>query len=416
MRHAVLHFTEARIKGEALPLQAEFPDAPGTLVIFMCPTNLDLRAEHFNAFLMNYRSADVLGVSTSGNIADDEIGEDFVSVTFMHFERTPTLVKTVKVNPPGPGATSWEARAQPSKEAGRLLASQVMGDDLSGVLLFVDGLSGIGVEIAKGFTDRIPKPWKFQISGAASGRVGSTEPSWIYYGGKFHIGVAVAIGFYGPHVVFTAGFGFGWNATGLWKEITSVRENGEIETINRRSALDAYIRHMGADGPNAPDLCWKYPVFIIPGSMFKSRYLRGVMDVSLDSRSFRVFGDPQSGTTIQMCRASADDLLGAVQTAVDECRHSDQLHDAAPEAATDLPGLLLMMSCKGRKRILGDRAGEERDLARAALPATQNVVGFYSYGEYTADYHSGLEMHTHSLSLIYISERPVETLERREES
>lgn len=405
MRHAVLKFTEAQIREGALDPIPEFQDAPGTLVLFFCPTSLSLGEADFARFLANYRSSDVMGCSTSGNISDDEVGDDFVSVIFLHFDRTPTLVKTVRVDPPSPESTSWEARTRPAKEAGRLLAGQLMAEDLSGVLLLVDGLSGIGIEIAKGFTDRIPKPWRFQISGAASGRVGSEEPSWVYYGERFHTGIAIGIGFYGPNVVFTAGFGFGWNATGLWKEITSVREDGEIETINRRPALDVYTRHMGADGDSAEDLSWKYPVFIIPGSMFKSRYLRGVMSVSRDSKSFRVFGGPPTSTTIQMCRASADDLLGAVHTAVDECKHGDQLRDASTDAPTEVPGLLLMMSCKGRRRILGDRAVEERDLARAGLTATQNVVGFYSYGEYTADYHSGLEMHTHSLSLIYIAER-----------
>lgn len=410
MRHLVRKFTEAEIRNGALEPPEGFPDAPGTLVIFYSPTSLPLTEGDFSAFFGRYCSADVIGCSTSGNIATDAIGDDFVVVIFMIFEHTKLLVRMASVEgkPRQEGESAWDARTRPAKDAGRMLAAQLMAEDLAGVLLMVDGLTGIGIEVAKGFTDRIPKPWKFQISGAASGRVGSEEASWVYYGGRFHIGVVVGIGFYGEHVVFTAGFGFGWNATGLWKEITSVREDGEIETINRRPAIDAYTRHMAEDGASAAELCWKYPVFIIPSSMFKSRYLRGVMSVSPESKSFRVFGDPPTGTTIQMCRASADDLLGAVHTAADECHHRDQIRDVSYDnegKPTDVPGLLLMMSCKGRKHILGDRAHEERDLAMAALPGATEVAGFYSYGEYTADYHSGLEMHTHSLSLIYIAER-----------
>ena len=394
MRQHVISIDDATVKGEPLAVAPDFENSRSTVVLFFAPSTTTARCKDWAKFFSLYDKAHVIGMSTSGNISMEGLTDDLTVVTFLHFEMASVRASYALVG-----------EDMSAQQSGRLLASQSQGPDLAGVIVFFDGLSGIGPKLIEGFTERLAKPWGFQVTGAAAGRVGGEEASWVYFNGRCRPSAAVALAFYGPSMVFAAGIDFGWKSRGLWMTITSVADDGTIETINGRPALKAYTRHMPAeDAANVEDVSWRYPIFIVPHSLTQSRFLRGVTHVDREKQTVGVFGNPPTGSVVQMSSTSPDDLLMAAENAAREAQNYHQLYAAPPSDPMEFPGFLLMLSCKGRKRILGSRGVEERDKVVAQFPKMLGMSGFYSYGELTADFHTGAEFHTHALALVYLAE------------
>ena len=66
-------------------------------------------------------------------------------------------------------------------------------------------------------------------------------------------------------------------------------------------------------------------------------------------------------------------------------------------------GLALMVSCVGRKLVMGGRVDEEVEAVANVFGGAVTVAGFYSYGEigpYGADCHARLHNQTMTVSLI----------------
>jgi hypothetical protein len=93
----------------------------------------------------------------------------------------------------------------------------------------------------------------------------------------------------------------------------------------------------------------------------------------------------------------------------------DQLVVGAARAGTDAvhttlpvgPALAILVSCVGRRLVLGQRIEEELEAVIGALPADTVAVGFYSYGEACPSFGSELsELHNQTMTITVISERP----------
>lgn len=83
-------------------------------------------------------------------------------------------------------------------------------------------------------------------------------------------------------------------------------------------------------------------------------------------------GDVPEGSKVKLMMANFDRLIDAAGTAA---RTSlDALSDTQPELA-------ILISCVGRREVLGGRVDEEVDAVIDVIGASTPVTGFYSYGE-----------------------------------
>ena len=80
---------------------------------------------------------------------------------------------------------------------------------------------------------------------------------------------------------------------------------------------------------------------------------------------------------------------------------------AAQQASPPATGqtLAVLVSCVGRKLVLGQRVEEEVEAALSQLPAGTAAVGFYSYGEICPSTHArGCDLHNQTMTLTVLGE------------
>lgn len=90
----------------------------------------------------------------------------------------------------------------------------------------------------------------------------------------------------------------------------------------------------------------------------------------------------------------------------------DTLVDAANIAATEcvsfnnnVPQLSILVSCVGRKLVLGNRISEEVDAVKDVYGVESAVVGFYSYGEISPlKPFENCELHNQTITITGIKE------------
>ena len=69
------------------------------------------------------------------------------------------------------------------------------------------------------------------------------------------------------------------------------------------------------------------------------------------------------------------------------------------------PDLIIMISCVGRKIVLGNRIEEELELAKNTLGASTTICGFYSYGEFSPTLNQiSCELHNQTITITTLSE------------
>jgi hypothetical protein len=85
-------------------------------------------------------------------------------------------------------------------------------------------------------------------------------------------------------------------------------------------------------------------------------------------------------------------------------------NDAAEAAAMDVPvgsqHLALLVSCVGRKLVMGNRVDEEVEAVAGVLGHNVRVAGFYSYGEISPGTEGGsaADLHNQTMTVTHILE------------
>jgi hypothetical protein len=83
-------------------------------------------------------------------------------------------------------------------------------------------------------------------------------------------------------------------------------------------------------------------------------------------------GDVPEGSNVRFMKGNFDKLIDAANQAARQTLRGD---------TGQRPALALLISCVGRKIILGERVEEEIEAVREVLGRSTLLAGFYSYGE-----------------------------------
>jgi hypothetical protein len=96
----------------------------------------------------------------------------------------------------------------------------------------------------------------------------------------------------------------------------------------------------------------------------------------LPSPRFGVFGSPGplAALPVRPSQASNDALVGGAEAAA---------RAAAETMSAAAGGLCLLVSCIGRKLVMGKRTDEEIEAVGAVFGDDTVLAGFYSYGEFS---------------------------------
>lgn len=334
----------------------------------------------------DFPNADIIACSTGGEILGNEVVEGSAVATALAFDRTPTRLATANVD------TSAD-----SFKAGRSLGQQLASDDLAGVFVISEGLQVNGSELVRGLRDKIVP--SAAITGGLAGdgadfgvtRVGANE--------SLRSGRIAAVGFYGASVRMSHGNAGGWEEFGPQRRITRSRDNVLYE-LDGKPALDLYKKYLGDAASELPSSGLLFPLKICRTNNQETAddhdAVRTILGVNEEEQSLTFAGDIPEGENAQLMMGNFENLISGA---------GDAAANASPQWACDSNGSIgILVSCIGRKLLLGQRTAEELEAVSDQLNGMP-TIGFYSYGELSPHAASGIcELHNQTMTITLLGE------------
>lgn len=339
-------------------------------------------ASHYDDVKGFYPNAHILMGSTSGEIVEDLVYDDSLAVTAVDFEKTEIKVASMNIND-----------ASDSFEAGVKMAEQLGGEGLTHVFLLTDGLHVNGSEIVKGINSKLDK--EVPCTGGLAGDAANFEKTLVGLNAVPSENQVVAIGFYGDDLEVGYGSVGGWDNFGAERLVTR-SEGNVLYELDGQSALDLYKMYLGDKAAELPGSALLFPL----GLKFdedSDTIVRTVLAVDEEANSMTFAGDIPEGCYVRLMKADFDKLIEGANLAAE---HTTQ------KGGDDAEKLAILISCVGRKLILGQRIDEEVEGVQEVLGDGATMTGFYSYGEISPVVESSrCELHNQTMTITTFAER-----------
>jgi hypothetical protein len=186
----------------------------------------------------------------------------------------------------------------------------------------------------------------------------------------------------------------GWDPFGPERLIT--RSSGNILfELDGRSALDLYKLYLGDHAAELPASGLLFPLSLRTREG-DAGVVRTILAVDEESSSMTFAGDVPEGGYVRLMKANFDRLIDGAMGAA---------RTSAGAAGVGTPDLALLISCVGRKMVLGQRVEEEVEGVREVLGEGTVLTGFYSYGEISPFTPSArCELHNQTMTITTFSE------------
>jgi hypothetical protein len=141
-----------------------------------------------------------------------------------------------------------------------------------------------------------------------------------------------------------------------------------------------------------------FPIQVYDAAHPDSAVVRTVLAIDHDARSMTFAGDVPQGWTAQLMRGNFDRLAAGAADAARQAR-------GGRDAAKADEQFSILVSCIGRRLLMGQRVTDEIEAAGAELGAGSMRVGFYSYGEISPHAKSGLcGLHNQTMTITSFAE------------
>jgi len=335
----------------------------------------------------DHPGAEIVICSTSGEIFDDAVYDDTASVVIMEFEKTQLRSAKININ-----------SALNSFEAGKVLFERLNSKGLAYVLLLSDGGSVNGSELVRGI--ECVNQGKVPVTGGIAGDGDKFKYTLVGCNEEPARGNIAAIGFYGDSLKIGHGSLGGWEIFGPEKRVTRSVSNRLYE-IDNKSALEVYKQYLGKYADELPGSALLFPLYIrADGS--ESSVVRSILSIDHDAQCMVFAGDIPQGAHIQFMKANFDKLINAAKCA------ADNTLNRIPGKISAKPKLALLISCVGRKLILGNRIDEEVETVKEVFGNDTLLSGFYSYGEISPiNYNTKCKLHNQTMTITTFDEEPI---------
>lgn len=377
-------FTAAASDLESLRLQ--WAGFRADLVFCFCPPDLDLGRHVARRVSAAFPNATVIGCSTAGEIGVGGAGDGLVSLLGLDFDST--VVRTQRV------ALDSQARSGP---AGHLLGDLLLSSGPpAAVVPFIPGLGVDGHAFVHGLRAALP-PSTPTIGGMAAdgNRFGQT---FTILGNQVYTDQAVAVGLYGPDLRVGTGSASGWTSFGPTRTVTEA-SGPVLSMLDRKPALRLYCDYLGEKASELPSSGLLYPLALVGQSdSARTGLIRSVMAVDWDAGTLTLAGALEPGSLVRLMHADNQRLIDGAKLAAEQVRETSGAGAA-----------VLLISCVGRRNVLGDDIDDEIEAVRAVFPAGTPIAGFYSYGEIGPHGDDSLsELHNQSMTIASFCEIPLE--------
>jgi hypothetical protein len=325
--------------------------------------------------------AEIVGCSTAGQIAGTSVFDEGAVATAIHFEHTRIALATV------------ETSAAESANAGKQLASELNKPGLAHVLVFSEGLAINGDALVRGLSNGLPS--HVTVTGGLSADGEAFRETLVLARGEICRHAVVGVGLYGDSLRVGYGSLGGWDPFGPERLITR-SEGNVLYELDGQSALSLYKRYLGEQSAGLPATALLFPLSLRGPEGGQGGVVRTVLAIDEESGSMTFAGDVPQGFYARLMKANFDRLVDGAMGAA----RSSQGGLGAPPAE-----LAILISCVGRKMVLGQRVEEELDGVRDVLGCGPALAGFYSYGEISpVAPQAGCALHNQTMTITTLGE------------
>jgi hypothetical protein len=332
-----------------------------------------------------FPGAHVMGCSTGGQISNDDVSDDEIAGVALQFNSTKLKVACEPV-----------ANATSSRACGEAIGAKLAADDLAGIFVLSDGLNVNGSELVAGIMDKVGRD--VSLTGGLAGDGPNFGETLVGADRAPRSHEVVAVGFYGKTIRIGHGSAGGWDVFGPRRRITRSAGN-VLLALDGEPALDLYESYLGEDEVKGlPGTALLFPLQIHDPMRPDHEIVRTVLAVDRIARTMTFAGDMPEGWSAQLMRGNFDRLVaGAADAARQAC--------AGIRERADGDALAVLVSCIGRRLLMGQRTADEVEAAGVELGPRMPRLGFYSYGEISPHAASGVcELHNQTMTVTTIAE------------
>jgi len=313
------------------------------------------KSDVFEALRKKFPEGTLISTSTAGEIADHAVMDNTVVCAAIRFANT--VLRVIPIN---------TADYAGSSQCGKAICAALEGDELCHILILSDGSSTNGDELVKGIMENLPEG--VLVTGGLAADAGRFTQTFVGVNEVGKPGRIAAIGFYGSALRVSHGSQGGWDPFGPVRQVTRAEGNVLFE-LDGSNALELYKNYLGEKAAELPGSALLFPLCILGD---EGHVVRTILSIDEAQGSMTFAGDIPERSHVQFMMANFDRLIdGATEAA---SSNQLKLGDIKPE-------LVLMISCVGRKIVLGPRIEEEVESVREIFGEGPVYIGYYSNGE-----------------------------------
>ncbi len=340
---------------------ADINQIPGTesalqhAQLVLCTGGIDVVGKDsvFPTLRKLYPDADIVSLSTAGEIAGTHVYEQSIIINALQFEKTNIRSVSLELSD-----------FQNSFDCGLALADKLRGPSLCHILVISDGTLANGDELVKGINQHTDK--NVIVTGGLAADAGRFTGTLVGLNHTARAGLVVAIGFYGKDLIIKHGSRGGWDEFGPVREVTKSQSN-KLYSLDHIPALDLYKKFLGEKASELPASALLFPLCL---KLDNGEVLvRTILSIDENEGSMTFAGDVPQGSQVQFMMANFDRLIDGAYVAASESKD------------TYSPQWVFLVSCVGRKLVLAHRTEEEIEAVVETLGKQAIYSGFYSNGE-----------------------------------
>lgn len=330
-----------------------------------------------------FPKAAIVGCSTAGEIGGQGVHDGTCVITAVSFDRTTAAAVSTQLG-----------SMADSLAAGERLAGELPKAGLCAVMVFGTGVRINGSALVRGLQAALPDTVK--ISGGLAADGGAFRRTWTMGPAGCADDRIVAVGLYGSSLKLGYGSFAGWVPFGPARKVTRCVDNVLYELDGER-ALDIYKRYLGEHAARLPASGLLFPFEMLGANQETHGIFRTILGVDENEGSLTLAGDIDPHGYLKLMHSNTERLIDGAETAA----------RAALGNAGGRKGkaLAVLVSCVGRKLVMGDRVDEEVEAVVELLGEATTVTGFYSNGEIAGtDFLGECHLHNQTMTITWIAE------------